>query len=101
MPMAALLSCHLGYGTCMLVGEPPSGSQISFDPMLLFSGHQWKESLIGGWKLKAPLPKLVSDYMNKQCSPAALITHTLPYDKINEGFKLLWAGKSIHSILLF
>ncbi|XP_073196873.1 uncharacterized protein [Lepidochelys kempii] len=67
--MAALLSCHLGYGTCMLVGEPPSGSQISFDPMLLFSGRQWKESLIGGWKLKDSLPKLVSDYMNKKFNP--------------------------------
>ncbi|XP_024068615.2 alcohol dehydrogenase 1-like [Terrapene carolina triunguis] len=99
--MAALLSCHLGYGTCVLVGEPPSGSQISFDPLLLFTGRQWKASLIGGWKLKDSLPKLVSDYMNKKCNPDALITHTLPFDKINEGFELLWAGKSIRSILLF
>ncbi|XP_039396931.1 alcohol dehydrogenase 1-like [Mauremys reevesii] len=42
--MAALLSCHLGYGICVLVGEPRSGSQISFDPLLLFTGRQWKYS---------------------------------------------------------
>uniref|UniRef100_A0A8D0HFQ4 Alcohol dehydrogenase 1 n=1 Tax=Sphenodon punctatus TaxID=8508 RepID=A0A8D0HFQ4_SPHPU len=98
---AALSSCHLAYGTCVLVGAPPLRSEISFDPMLLFTGRRWTGSLLGGWKLKDALPKLVSDYMKKKYNPDALITHTLPFEKIGEGFELLHAGKSIRCILLF
>ncbi|XP_054845704.1 alcohol dehydrogenase 1-like [Eublepharis macularius] len=99
--VAALASSCLGSGTCVLVGAPPAGSQLAFDPTLLLTGRKLIGSLIGGWKLKDALPKLVSDYMNKKCNPDALISHMLPFEKIAEGFELLHAGKSIRSVLLF
>uniref|UniRef100_A0A8C4YKC3 Alcohol dehydrogenase 1 n=1 Tax=Gopherus evgoodei TaxID=1825980 RepID=A0A8C4YKC3_9SAUR len=99
--VAALASCHMNSGTCVMVGAPPSGSQLSFDPMLLFTGRTWKGSIIGGWKTKDSIPKLVSGYMEKKFNPDVLITHTLPFDKINEGFELLQSGKSIRTVLLF
>uniref|UniRef100_A0A8C0G1Q3 Alcohol dehydrogenase n=1 Tax=Chelonoidis abingdonii TaxID=106734 RepID=A0A8C0G1Q3_CHEAB len=46
-----------------------------------------------GWKTKDSIPKLVSGYMEKKFNPDVLITHTLPFDKINEGFELLQSGK--------
>lgn len=46
-----------------------------------------------GWKTKDDLPKLVSDYMKKKWNTDALISHTLPFEKIKEGFELLRAGK--------
>uniref|UniRef100_A0A8C5F1Q4 Alcohol dehydrogenase 1 n=1 Tax=Gopherus evgoodei TaxID=1825980 RepID=A0A8C5F1Q4_9SAUR len=99
--VSALASCHMNSGTCVMVGAPPSGSQLSFDPMLLFTGRTWKGSIIGGWKTKDSIPKLVSGYMEKKFNPDVLITHTLPFDKINEGFELLQSGKSIRTVLLF
>ncbi|XP_077156926.1 alcohol dehydrogenase 1-like [Paroedura picta] len=99
--VAALVSSRLGSGTCVLVGAPPSGSQLTFDPRLILTGRKLIGCFIGDWKLKDALPKLVSDYMNKRCNPDALISHMLPFEKIAEGFELLRAGKSIRSVLLF
>ncbi|CAM2112801.1 unnamed protein product [Caretta caretta] len=52
-------------------------------------------------KTKDSMAKLVSSYMKKKFNQDVLITHTLPLDKINEGFELLHSAKSIGSVLLF
>ncbi|XP_060635166.2 alcohol dehydrogenase 1A [Anolis sagrei] len=98
---AALASCHNNYGTSVIVGVPPSAAQITFDPMLLFTGRTWKGSVFGGWKSKDSVPKLVSDFMGKKFILDPLITHTMPFEKINEGFELLRSGKSIRTVLTF
>lgn len=46
-----------------------------------------------GWKSVESVPKLVEDYMNKKLMVDEFVTHTLPFDKINEGFDLMHAGK--------
>ncbi|XP_020658588.1 alcohol dehydrogenase 1 [Pogona vitticeps] len=97
----ALSSCHAGHGVCVLIGEPPAGSQLSITPIQLISGRKLTGCLVGGWKLKDALPKLVSDYMNKKFNTDTLITHVLPFEKIGEGFELLQTGKSIRCVLLF
>uniref|UniRef100_A0ABM5GK01 alcohol dehydrogenase n=1 Tax=Pogona vitticeps TaxID=103695 RepID=A0ABM5GK01_9SAUR len=99
--VAALASCHMNYGKCIAVGVPPSASEMSFSPALIFTGRTLKGSLFGGWKSKASVPRLVSDFMQKKFTLDPLITHTLPLEKINEGFDLLQAGKSIRTILIF
>ncbi|XP_060134454.1 alcohol dehydrogenase 1A-like isoform X1 [Zootoca vivipara] len=98
---AALASCHMNYGTSVIVGVPPSASEITFSPALIFTGRTWKGSIFGGWKSKDAVPKLVSDFMEGKFVLDPLITHTLPFDKINEGFELLRSGKSIRSVLVF
>ncbi|XP_060103011.1 alcohol dehydrogenase 1-like isoform X2 [Heteronotia binoei] len=98
---AALASCQMNYGTSVIVGVAPSASQITFHPMLLFTGRTWKGSVFGGWKSKQDVPKLVSDFMAKKFTLDPLITHTLPFDKINEGFDMLRSGKSIRTVLIF
>lgn len=99
--VAALTSCHMSCGTCVLVGATPAGSQLCLDPTHLLTGRKLQGCLLGGWKLKDAFPKLVSDYMKKKWNTDALISHTLPFEKIREGFELLRAGKSIRCILLF
>ncbi|XP_015271452.1 PREDICTED: alcohol dehydrogenase 1A-like [Gekko japonicus] len=98
---AALASCHENYGTSVIVGIAPSVSEICFNPLLLFTGRTWKGSVFGGWKSKDAIPKLVSDFMGKKFVLDPLITHTLPFEKINEGFDMLRSGKSIRTILTF
>ncbi|XP_028932681.1 alcohol dehydrogenase E chain-like [Ornithorhynchus anatinus] len=98
---AAFASCHVGYGVSVIVGVPPGTQQLSFDPMLLFSGRTWKGAVFGGWKSRDSVPKLVSDFMAKKFALEPLITHVLPFAQINEGFDLLRAGKSIRTVLKF
>uniref|UniRef100_A0A8C3XXV5 alcohol dehydrogenase n=1 Tax=Catharus ustulatus TaxID=91951 RepID=A0A8C3XXV5_CATUS len=97
---AALACCHNNYGVSVIVGVPPAAQKITFDPMLLFTGRSWKGSVFGGWKSKDAVPKLVADFMNKKFVLDPLITHTLPWTKINEGFDLLRTGKR-SSLFLF
>uniref|UniRef100_A0A8C9FJ47 Alcohol dehydrogenase I n=1 Tax=Pavo cristatus TaxID=9049 RepID=A0A8C9FJ47_PAVCR len=99
--IAALASCNMNTGVCVLAGEPPAGSTIPIDPFLLLSGRTCKGTLLGGWKMRDSIPRLVASYLEKKFNSDLLITHTLPFAKINEGFELLRAGKSIRSVLLF
>nr|XP_034969817.1 alcohol dehydrogenase 1-like isoform X5 [Zootoca vivipara] len=99
--VTALKSCHLGHGTCVLVGAPPAGSQLSIDPTQLLTGKKLIGCLLGGWKLKDAVPQLVSDYMKNKFNMDALISHTLPFEKIAEGFELLHAGKRYEFYVLF
>lgn len=46
-----------------------------------------------GWKSVESVPKLVDDYMAKKLKVDEFVTHTLPFDQINEGFDLMHAGK--------
>ncbi|XP_074084194.1 all-trans-retinol dehydrogenase [NAD(+)] ADH7-like isoform X2 [Macrotis lagotis] len=96
----ALASCHMSYGTSVVVGAPPSSKMLTYDPMLLFTGRTWKGCVFGGWKSRDDVPKLVTDFMAKKFDLDELITHVLPFNKINEGFELLYKGESIRSVLL-
>ncbi|XP_023374165.1 alcohol dehydrogenase 1C isoform X1 [Otolemur garnettii] len=99
--MAALLCCHEACGTSVVVGVPPYSQNLSMNPILLLLGRTWKGGVFGGYKSKDSVPKLVADFMAKKFSLDTLITNVLPFEKINEGFDLLRAGKSIRTILTF
>uniref|UniRef100_A0A8D2L435 alcohol dehydrogenase n=1 Tax=Varanus komodoensis TaxID=61221 RepID=A0A8D2L435_VARKO len=98
---AALASCQMNFGTSVFVGVPPTASQLTISSDLFFSGRTCKGSVFGGWKSKESVPRLVSDFMAGKFNLDPLITHTLPFDKINEGFELLHSGKSIRTVLIF
>ncbi|KAB0389430.1 hypothetical protein E2I00_009185, partial [Balaenoptera physalus] len=91
--MAALLCCQEAYGVSVIVGIPPSAQNLSVNPMLLLTGRTWKGAIFGGFKSKDSVPKLVADFMAKKFPLDPLITHVLPFEKINEGFDLLRSGK--------
>lgn len=48
---------------------------------------------LSGWKSVDNVPKLVNDYMAKKIKVDEFVTYTLPFDKINEAFELMHAGK--------
>nr|XP_019613216.1 PREDICTED: alcohol dehydrogenase class 4 mu/sigma chain [Rhinolophus sinicus] len=97
----ALASCHLNYGTSVVVGAPPSANMLTYDPMLLFTGRTWKGCIFGGWKSRDDVPKLVNDFLAKKFDLDPLITHVLPFRNIQEGFELLYSGQSIRTVLTF
>jgi S-(hydroxymethyl)glutathione dehydrogenase/alcohol dehydrogenase len=47
------------------------------------------------------VPKIVDWYMEGKINIDDLITHTLPFEQINEGFDLMHRGESIRSVLTF
>ncbi|XP_004748245.1 alcohol dehydrogenase E chain isoform X3 [Mustela putorius furo] len=99
--VAALSCCQESYGVSVIVGVPPNSQNLSMNPMFLLTGRTWKGAIFGGFKSKDSVPKLVADFMAKKFPLDPLITHVLPFEKINEGFDLLRSGKSIRTILTF
>ncbi|XP_003225789.1 alcohol dehydrogenase 1B [Anolis carolinensis] len=97
--IAALASCNMNYGTSVMVGLPPSEAEMTLSPTLIFTGRTWKGSLFGDMRGKEDVPKLVSELMAKKFNLDPIITHVLPFDKINEGFELLRNGKCIRTVL--
>ncbi|XP_068087956.1 alcohol dehydrogenase 1-like isoform X2 [Hyperolius riggenbachi] len=100
--MRAALECtQLGYGFSVIIGDAAPNEYITFDPYLLLTGRTWTGCVFGGYKSKESIPKLVNDYMAKKYNVDGLVSHTLPFHSIKEGFELLQAGKSIRTVLLF
>ncbi|XP_008824395.1 alcohol dehydrogenase 1 [Nannospalax galili] len=99
--ISSLFSCHPSCGVSVIVGVPPNSQNLSVNPMSLLMGRTWKGAIFGGFKSKDSVPTLVADFMAKKFPLEPLITHVLPFEKINEAFNLLRTGKSIRTVLTF
>nr|XP_020030487.1 alcohol dehydrogenase 4 isoform X2 [Castor canadensis] len=100
--MRAALDCTtVGWGSCTVVGVKPGDKDLDVSPVDLIVGRTMNGTFFGGWKSVDSVPKLVSDYKNKKFDLDALVTHNLPFDKVNEAFDLMEQGKSIRTILTF
>ncbi|MGN6452767.1 MAG: S-(hydroxymethyl)glutathione dehydrogenase, partial [Steroidobacteraceae bacterium] len=70
-------------------------------PFQLVTGRVWKGSAFGGARGRTDVPKIVDMYLDKKIQIDPLITHTMPLDKINDGFDLMHAGTSIRSVVIY
>jgi S-(hydroxymethyl)glutathione dehydrogenase/alcohol dehydrogenase len=78
-----------------------AGKEISTRPFQLVTGRVWKGSAFGGARGRTDVPKIVDWYMDGKINIDDLITHTLPLERINEGFELMKRGESIRSVVLY
>lgn len=97
----ALECCHRGWGTSIIIGVAGAGQEISTRPFQLVTGRSWKGTAFGGARGRTDVPKIVDWYMDGKINIDDLITHVLPFKKINEGFELLRAGTSIRTVLTY
>ena len=97
----ALECCHRGWGTSVIIGVAAAGKEISTRPFQLVTGRNWRGSAFGGAKGRRDVPKIVDWYMDGKINIDDLITHTMPLDKINDGFDLMTKGESIRSVVIF
>ncbi|HTV17339.1 MAG TPA: S-(hydroxymethyl)glutathione dehydrogenase/class III alcohol dehydrogenase [Polyangiaceae bacterium] len=97
----ALECCHKGWGVSVIIGVAPAGAEINTRPFQLVTGRVWKGSAFGGARGRTDVPKIVDWYMDGKINIDDLITHTLPLERINEGFDLMHAGKSIRTVVTF
>ena len=61
----------------------------------------WKGTAFGGARGRRDVPKIVDWYMDGKIEIDPLITHTLPFEKINDAFELMHAGESIRTVVTF
>jgi S-(hydroxymethyl)glutathione dehydrogenase/alcohol dehydrogenase len=97
----ALECCHKGWGKSIIIGVAEAGAEISTRPFQLVTGREWKGSAFGGARGRTDVPKIVDWYMEGKLNIDELITHTLPLERINEGFDLMKHGESIRSVVLY
>jgi S-(hydroxymethyl)glutathione dehydrogenase/alcohol dehydrogenase len=97
----ALECCHKGWGQSIIIGVAEAGKEISTRPFQLVTGRVWKGSAFGGARGRTDVPRIVDWYMEHKINIDDLITHTLPLERINEGFELMKSGQSIRSVVLY
>jgi S-(hydroxymethyl)glutathione dehydrogenase/alcohol dehydrogenase len=97
----ALECCHKGWGESVIIGVAPAGAEISTRPFQLVTGRVWRGTAFGGARGRTDVPKIVDWYMEGKINIDDLITHTMPLDRINEGFDLMHRGESIRSVVIY
>jgi S-(hydroxymethyl)glutathione dehydrogenase / alcohol dehydrogenase len=97
----ALECCHKGWGESVIIGVASAGQEIATRPFQLVTGRVWRGTAFGGARGRTDVPKIVDWYMDKKINIDDLITHVLPFERINEGFHLMHAGESIRSVVVY
>jgi len=97
----ALECCHRGWGVSVIIGVAGAGQEIATRPFQLVTGRVWKGTAFGGARGRTDVPRIVDWYMERKINIDDLITHTLPLDRINEGFDLMHQGKSIRTVVVY
>jgi S-(hydroxymethyl)glutathione dehydrogenase/alcohol dehydrogenase len=97
----ALECCHRGWGQSIIIGVAGAGQEIATRPFQLVTGRVWKGTAFGGARGRTDVPKIVDWYMERKINIDDLITHTLPLERINEGFDLMARGESIRSVVVY
>ncbi len=97
----ALECCHRGWGVSVIIGVAGAGQEIRTRPFQLVTGRVWKGTAFGGARGRTDVPRIVDWYMDGKINIDDLITHVLPLDRINEGFDLMHAGKSIRAVVTY
>jgi S-(hydroxymethyl)glutathione dehydrogenase / alcohol dehydrogenase len=97
----ALECAHRGWGQSIIIGVAPSGAEISTRPFQLVTGRQWKGTAFGGARGRTDVPRIVDWYMDGRINIDDLITHVLPFERINDGFDLMKRGESIRTVVTY
>ena len=95
----ALECCHRGWGVSVIIGVAGAGQEIATRPFQLVTGRVWKGTAFGGARGRTDVPRIIDWYMDKRIEIDSMITHTLPLERINDGFDLMHAGKSIRAVV--
>src|ERR1700691_5899309 len=83
--MRQALECtHRGWGVSVIIGVAGAGQEIKPRPFQLVTGRVWKGTAFGGVRGRTEVPSIVDWYMDGRIAIDPLITHKLPFGRINE-----------------
>lgn len=97
----ALACTHPGLGVCCLVGIAPSGSVMKVDPLLLVMGRRLISNAAGNTKVRRDVPKIVDWYLEGKILLDPLISHVMPFERLNDGCQMMRDGQVIRPIFLY
>src|SRR5271165_4955562 len=97
----ALECAHRGWGKSIIIGVAGAGQEIATRPFQLVTGRVWMGTAFGGARGRTDVPRIVDWYMDGKVNIDDLITHVLPFEKINEGFELMRRGESIRTVVTY
>ena len=97
----ALECAHRGWGQSIIIGVAGAGQEIATRPFQLVTGRVWKGTAFGGARGRTDVPRIVDWYMDGRINIDDLITHTLPFEQINDGFELMRRGESIRTVVVY
>ncbi len=97
----ALECAHRGWGKSVIIGVAGAGQEIGTRPFQLVTGRVWMGSAFGGARGRTDVPRIVDWYMDGRINIDDLVTHVLPFERINEGFDLMRRGESIRTVLTY
>jgi S-(hydroxymethyl)glutathione dehydrogenase/alcohol dehydrogenase len=97
----ALECAHRGWGKSIIIGVAGAGQEIATRPFQLVTGRVWMGTAFGGARGRTDVPRIVDWYMDGRINIDDLITHVLPFERINEGFGLMRRGESIRSVVTY
>ncbi|OCR21690.1 hypothetical protein AFK24_29560 [Pseudomonas syringae] len=84
------MQVELGWGQSIVIGVAGAAQEFYTRPFQLVTGRTWKGSAFGGVKGRTQLPKMVEDAMKGEIEMAPFVTHTMPLERINEAFDLMY-----------
>jgi len=89
-------------GTLTIVGLPPTGDHIQFDPSdFANNGQRVIGSSMGSVAVKNDIPMLAELYQAGRLELDALITATFSLDQINEAVASARSGEAIRNVIVF
>ena len=100
--MQQAYDCLAKRGTAMLVGIPPTGTEVTVSPVsMVYEERVLTGSLYGSAVPRTDIPRLIGLYRKGDLKLDELLTHTYPIEKINEAYDDLQAGKTLRSVVTF
>lgn len=97
----ALDCCHVGWGTCVLLGVEPKDAELSFPPILVRYGRTVKGSYFGGVRGRSDLATFVDLYLDGVLQIDPLITRRIALDEINLGFEMMQRGEGLRTVVSY
>ncbi|HUZ85273.1 MAG TPA: zinc-binding dehydrogenase [Gaiellales bacterium] len=89
-------------GTTVVVGMPPSGETVSFDPgALAGDGQTVVGSKMGSSRVAVDIPALVAQYRAGRLSLERLVSERRPLEQVNEAIAGVLAGEVLRSVIVF
>lgn len=89
-------------GTVVVVGMPPSGVKIAYDPGALAAANQKiVGSKMGEARIARDIPLLVEHYRTGRLKLDELITARYPLERINEAIAAVRNGEALRNVLIF
>lgn len=88
-------------GTCVVVGFPPAGAEVSIPIMTIFMERTLKGCVYGSARMRVDIPRLVDLYLDGRLKLDELITGTFPITAINTTLDLLKKGEAVRSVIVY